>query len=74
MANDSEAFRPTPEEAHMATVCETDVPHRDDGEEMTGEEAIAAYREWRARVIGDRETRVHDMMDLLAEMREEPGR
>ena len=41
--------------------------------EMTGEEAVAMYREWRARVIGDRDNRVHDMFDLLAEMREEPG-
>jgi hypothetical protein len=40
---------------------------------MSGEEAIAAYREWRARVIGGHDTRVHDMLDLLAEMREEPG-
>jgi hypothetical protein len=40
---------------------------------MSGEEAIAVYREWRARVIGDRDNRVHDMFDLLAEMREEPG-
>lgn len=74
MANGSDAFRPTEKEAaHMATACETGpAGHRED-QEMTGEEAIAAYKEWRARVIGDHDTRVHDMLDLLAEMREEPG-
>jgi len=41
--------------------------------EMTGEEAVAMYREWRARVIGDRDTRAHDVFDLLAATREEPG-
>jgi hypothetical protein len=40
---------------------------------MTGEEAVAMYREWRARVIGDRDTRAHDIFDLLAATREEPG-
>lgn len=59
----------------MATVCEeAGIPQQDGGEEMTGEEAIAAYKEWRARVIGSRDTRTHDLLDLLAEMREEPGR
>jgi hypothetical protein len=41
--------------------------------EMTGEEAVAMYREWRARVIGDHDTRSHDIFDLLAVIREEPG-
>ena len=61
----------------MPAMCTTGVPRqrKADGqdENMSGEEAIAVYREWRARVIGDHDTRVHDMFDLLAEMREEPG-
>lgn len=61
----------------MPAPCTTGVPGQRQTSEgpqnMSGEEAIAVYREWRARVIGDRDTRVHDMLDLLAEMREEPG-
>jgi len=61
----------------MPAPCTTGVPRQREAgtpeENMSGEEAIAVYREWRARVIGDRDNRVHDMFDLLAEMREEPG-
>lgn len=61
----------------MPALCTPGVPQRweadDEPGDMSGEEAIAAYREWRARVIGGHDTRVHDMLDLLAEMREEPG-
>lgn len=46
------------------------------GEEMTGEEAIAAYKAWRVHIFGDESDNPHSgesLLDLLARIREEPG-
>lgn len=46
------------------------------GDEMTGEEAIAAYKAWRIHVFGDVSDNPHSgetLFDLLARIREEPG-
>lgn len=41
--------------------------------DMSGEEAIAIYRAWRKRVIGEQDTRAHTMVELFAQLREPEG-
>lgn len=41
--------------------------------QTTGEEAMEEYRAWRKRVLGDRSTKIDDVDNLLAYIREEPG-
>lgn len=38
--------------------------------EMSGEEAMAVYRAWRRRVIGDKDTRAQTMIELCVQLRE----
>lgn len=60
-----------PRQNHSARIVESEQPS--EREEMTGEEAMAVYREWRLRVIGGRTTEAADLFELLARLREEPG-
>jgi hypothetical protein len=49
-----------------------DPPHPGAVLEMSGDEAVFIYQEWRNRVIGSRKTKADTMDELYAQLRDVP--